>query len=318
MPNVNYTAILALANKKYLPGIMDNFFTSNPLLDILMKSGNYVPFDGHTVVQRLEYGEMTGVAGWVRGDPLTYDENIYATAAEFPVRYMIAPFVINKADEIETNGSIEGIEKALDFKIKSLKKTVNKTFENWLFNSTGISGDAKKIHGLPALFSKTNTYGGINRSTGGNEYWHPYIDNSATARPLTERMMVKAYTSLAINGDAPKLIITTPAIWNRYHEICSNKTVVTDTGKRLANLGFPTLEFMGIPVTFASQCPSGNMMWLNTDYIYLRHSSLANFVFAPFEIDGMDTRSKIIWAGNLTCSECRKQGLINNIDEAGY
>lgn len=321
MPNVNYTAITALVNKKYIPGIQDNFFRSNPLLEILLKGGNYETFDGHSVVQRLEYGELTGGVGWIRGDNLTASTTIPVTAAEWPIRYMVFPFVINKADEIETTGSIEAIEKALDTKIKNLKKATNKLFSNWLFTSTGAGGDAKKIHGFPALFHLQNVYGGIDRATADPDaqaYWRPIIDSSVNTRPLTERLMTKMWTSVAIDGDSPKLIITTAAIWNRYHEIAISKDVNSDTGKRLVSIGHSVLEFMGVPVTYDYQCPSGHMYFLNTDYLFLRYNPAANFWFDEFETDGMDKKSKLVWAGNLTCSECRKQGLISNIDEAGY
>jgi hypothetical protein len=80
--------------------------------------------------------------------------------------------------------------------------------------------------------SPVGNYGGINRSTAGNEYWSSTVfDNSGTNRPLTEDLAIHASDVGRMRGGVPiDRWVSNTAILRRYHEELSDR-VFTSTNK---------------------------------------------------------------------------------------
>jgi hypothetical protein len=73
--------------------------------------------------------------------------------------------------------------------------------------------------------SVVGNYGGINRSTAGNEYWKAAVlSNSGTNRPLTEDLLLQAQDAVRIKGGAKlDAWISNMPIVRRYHEMLSGE-----------------------------------------------------------------------------------------------
>ena len=88
------------------------------------------------------------------------------------------------------------------------------------------------------------------------------------------------------------------------------------TNASMANAGFENIEFQGIPVVRDGNIGGGagtNHMWLlNTNYIHYRPHSAREFV-PEDQINSINqdaTVQFILWAGNLTMSGSRYQGVL--------
>ena len=85
--------------------------------------------------------------------------------------------------------------------------------------------------GLLAAISNANpdavvgNYGGINRSTAGNEYWKSVVlSNSGTNRPLTEDLLLQALDAVREKGGGTvDHLISNLAIVRRYHEMLASE-----------------------------------------------------------------------------------------------
>lgn len=315
---LNYDAIAALTEKKYIPELVDNFFKSHALL-VLLKERAYKPFSGFKIVEPLIYGELSGVTSYAGYDTLTYDQNTPITAAEFDWKHLVAPIIWPKTDEIVNNGSDVQVKDAIKSKVQIAELTLTKAFAAQIYgDGTGNSG--KDITGLGATIATTGVYGGIDRAT--YDWWRGKVyANGGTPRPLTTRLMRSVFLDLSDGPDHPDLIITTDKLWNRYAEMAEGKLTLTNTNSRkLADLGFQVLEFMGKPVVNDKDCPAGTMLFLNLKYLKLRYSPIANF--STTRIHQSDNqvafKQEILWSGNLTCSNCSKQGKIVDLDESQY
>ena len=96
------------------------------------------------------------------------------------------------------------------------------------------SGASLHMNGLISVINNANpaspvgNYGGINRSTAGNEYWESTVfDNSGTNRPLTEDLAMHAMSVARMRGGKPiDVWMSNSAILRRYHEELSDRTFI--------------------------------------------------------------------------------------------
>lgn len=96
------------------------------------------------------------------------------------------------------------------------------------------AGNARHSNGLLSVISDSNpasivgNYGGLNRSTAGNEYWKsPLLANGGTNRPLTEDLLLQAMDAVREKGGGElDAWISNLAIVRRYHEILAAERFV--------------------------------------------------------------------------------------------
>jgi hypothetical protein len=104
-------------------------------------------------------------------------------------------------------------------------------------------------------------YGGINRSTAGNEYWKSTVlDNGGTNRPLTEDLLLQAQDAIRIKGGSKlDAWMSNMPIVRRYHELLSSERFFAFSGpgtlsggigrkeKDPGDEGASVYDFSGIP-----------------------------------------------------------------------
>jgi hypothetical protein len=138
-----------------------------------------------------------------------------------------------------------------------------------LEDTTDISVQALALHsnGLLSVIDSSNpatvvgNYGGINRSTAGNEFWIPFeLGNSGANRPLTEDLMLQLQDGVREKGGGMlNAYLSNLALIRRYHEMLAgeryfalSKPGVLEGGigrreKKVAEDGLTPYEFSGIP-----------------------------------------------------------------------
>jgi hypothetical protein len=67
-----------------------------------------------------------------------------------------------------------------------------------------------------------------------------------------------------------------------------------------------------VPVIYDDQCPTTSMYFLNTDYLYLRPAKGREFkpLGEKSSVNQDAIVMPVVWAGNMTCSNRKRQGLI--------
>ncbi len=155
------------------------------------------------------------------------------------------------------------------------------------------------------------TYGGIGRAA---ETWW-----KAKYTALSDYISLAAIQ--AIDGDLtdgqvrPQLRVTTQDVWDDIYELLTPYQRA-NADQLTAKFGFHTIIVNGIKIVVDAQCPSGEMYFLNFDFLHLRpHKRYAKFHFTGWkEPTNQDTKvGQHLWKGNLTCSNCRYQGRIVSI-----
>ena len=144
-------------------------------------------------------------------------------------------------------------------------------------------------HGLLGVIDSANpnamagNYGGINRSTAGNEYWQAVeLGNNGTNRPLTEDLLLQAMDACREKGGNPiNAWLSNLAIIRRYHEILAgeryfalSKPGILEGGigrkeGKPAEDGLTPYEFSGIPWYVDPFFNANVVIGLDTNHFFL-------------------------------------------------
>ena len=305
MSNPNFDALLSTTLAKYRDQLTDNVFTARPLTYFLTDKGRIRMIDGGTkIVEPLIYGQNSTVASYSGYDTIGLTAQTGITAAEFEWKQYAASIAISGIEEAKNNGDA-AVLNLLEAKVMQAEESLREGF-NTMFFGDGTGNSGKDWNGLGNLVEASGTVGGINRATGGNEYWRSYEENTAGA--LTLAQMNTAYNSVSVGNDHPDMVLTSQTLYEKYESLLQPQLRYTDT--KTADAGFQNLLFKAAPVTYDTGCTAGVMYFLNSKYLTLVGHSGKWFSQTEFvRPENLDAKYALIMCyGNLTVRNAKKQG----------
>ena len=301
---LTYDQLSAITSQKFIPKLVDNIFDSNALFKKLHAKGETV--DGGTqIMQPLEYA-IGAHGGWVNdNETLTLTDTDVFTSAVFDWKQIYEPIIITRRDELKNMGDSAKVN-FVKSKVKNAQKSIRDTMGTALYNS---GADAKAIVGLALATAATGTYGGIAKGT--YSWWQGQADSTTTT--LSVSAMQTMFGNCGIDTDYPDLIMTTQANYNRYYALLQPQQRFSS--QDMVSGGFTSLKFNQADVVVDSHVGSGDMYFLNSEYIHFYNHPDENFRFEPFAkpIDKNSKVAKIFWMGALCVSNCSKQGVFSGI-----
>lgn len=309
----------------------DNVTRNNALLNRLDKRGNnraYTPIDGGTTIwQEIEYA-LNGTTQWYSGYEVINiaPQQIFSTAI-FPIRQAAVSVSVSGLEELQNSGE----ERMIDL-VGGRVNNAEKSLEDLI--AVGIYSDGtvpKQINGLQALISKTptmGTVGGIDASTW--TFWQNIAfssntDGGAPASAANIRSyMDMVYNQLIRGNDMPDIMVADNNYWELYNQNLQaiQRIAEANTGEG----GFMALKYRGKDVLLdggfqgystdpipVGGVPANTMYFINTRYLQYRPHRDRNFT--PIGKNRMsvnqDATVKLMgWAGNLTVSNRRLQGVL--------
>jgi len=290
------------------------------------------PATGRKIVEPIIYakGRAEFYSEW---DTFTLAPKEKLTAAEFEWKQCAGTITLSGLETEVQNTGPEAIFNLLKTETKICQKTIKDEFGTAFFKTTSAS--AKEFGTLyDLIINTTGTVGTINATT--YSWWASIAKDAAalygnssapswtdivtkTNRDFLPTMMRDTWGAVTEDNDHPSIIVTTQLLYDAYETYLSDqKRYMGPADKGLADVGFQNLSFRGVPVVVDSHCPDGYMFMLNEEYLGFRHSKNRNFYFEGFQKPvNQDSRSaKILWAGNVTCSNRRYQGCLYNLPTA--
>lgn len=191
--------------------------------------------------------------------------------------------------------------------------------------------DALHTNGLLSVIDDANpatvvgNYGGINRSTAGNEYWEATVlSNSGTNRSLTEDLLIQASDNARLKGGGRTThAITNQAIMRRYHELLSTERFFSmspsdqmaggvgrrdqgssETGSDSEGMGRSVYDIGGIPFHVEPYFRPNTIVGIDSRHLWLGHSGSVDprpisqiFDNVPFFKETSNATFEIIWYG---------------------
>lgn len=312
--SLNYDALTATTRKHYLKPLVDNVFNATPLLSYLRRKQKPAP-GGTKLVQPLIYAANTSRGSYQGYDVLTVAPTEEITAAEYDWKQLYVTLTISGAEEAKNRGTA-AVLNLLESKMEIAKQSLIEMFSKQLWGD-GTGNGGKDITGIQAAIDDgTNVavYGGINRAT--HTWWKSqYGAGTGGNRPLSLSLVNSMITATTRGADRPDLIVTTPELWDALWEILQKQQRYEAT--RVADTGFDEIRFRGRSVVYDDDCPEGSMWFINSDYLTLRpHVEYANFKDTGWKkpVNQDAAVMQLLWMGNLTSSNCRRQGVLWDLE----
>ena len=306
MAVINYRELGSITQKYFVPKLIDNIFTSNPLLMRARKKWLTLIDGGTQLVQPVAYATTTA-AGWYNGgsDTLTVTSNDQIDSIVLDWAYAYANITIARKDELQNSGKT-AIVNFVKGKVQLAEKTLADTLGTGLYN---LGTTANALIGLRLAVGTSRTYGGVNSST--YTWLNSQVDSTTTL--LTIPAMQSLWGSCTVGNDKPGVIVGTQATQNDYYSLLQPQQRFQD--EETAKGGFTNLMFNGVPFIVDSHSPSGHLFMLNEDYLHLFVHTEENFRFEPFQkpINQNASSAKIYFAGQMLCDNPRMCGKMSAI-----
>ncbi len=312
----NVSDIVATTIEQRSRKLQDNVTKNNALLAYIKDSGGNRPFSGGSqIMEEFSFAENPN-AGWYSGyDLLPVAAADVISAAVFDIRQAAVPVIISGLEQLKNSGR-EALIDLMEGRVKVAESTMMNLVAAGIY-SDGTGAGGKQLIGLDAAVPvnpAVGTYGGIDRAT-----WTFWRSKTTTAGVALTAATVQAamntmWASLVRGVDRPNLIVMDNAFWSLYMSSLQPQQRFMDPSS--ANLGFPTIKFMGADVVLdggiGGYATTKTAYFLNTKYLYYRPHSARNMVpLSPnrrYAIN-QDAEVQILaFAGNMTGSGAQFQG----------
>ena len=295
----------------------DNIFTSTAFW-FWMKNGGKLRTEegGRFIMEPLEYAKNDTITWLTKGGTVPLNDFEFLTESKWDWKYVAITVVRFGIDDQQNRGKA-AIMKLMNRKLDNAENSLVDEIETNLF--TAQAGN--KPYGLPDLVAdtSTNTVAGIARGT---YTWFKNKTKTATSRSfavygLTDMRDLLFECMGNRLQDAPDIIVTHTTPYGYYDdETMEQKQIVNKT---LGDAGFQNLEFKGIPMIWSPACPSDNMYFLNTRFLYFVYDPMMNFdmtEWKPIPEQVNDRAAQVALACAFICTRPMTQGVYHTIDTA--
>lgn len=302
----------------------DNNTNNNALLSRLNERGNIKSVGGGDVIlQELSFADNSTVKNYSGYEELDISPSEVFSAASFDWKQKAVAVAISGLEQLKNSGKERMID-LLEARIANAEASMENSVATDLY-SDGTGDGGKQIGGLQLLVADTptNTVGGIDRNTAIGAFWKNIsfdatTDGSTAATSANiQGYMNNVYSQLVRGRDRPDLIVAD----NNYYGLfwASLQTIQRVTSDKMATAGFTSLKFVDADVVLdggvGGGCPVNHMYFLNTKYIHFRPHRDRNFVplgGERFAVNQDAIVKLIVWAGNMTLSNGRLQGVLKD------
>jgi hypothetical protein len=343
MPSTAFESMLAATINDRSPEITDQLWDSHPLTALMRsKARKKVWTGGEQIEAIISVGSNTTVAARDYKTPIPLEEFNPLRTVSIAPRLMSGSMTIYDA----YNDTNAGKSKILDFQdelINNAKQSFQDALALQLWQDGTLAG-SESLHGLPSIFSQSNTYMGIDRAGTGfagsgilNTWWWPKMGATNTnpftgfvhgafntAGALTIRGGADGgiqglYDACCENGgtDGPDFAITTLTLFNKLKADALFGATGPRYNEKMAQLGYPdNIQYNNMTIVWDRNCPTGYFYAMNSKYLTLRPlSAYANGVKTdpPERLAALGLRASTMlmsWRGNLTCEKPQRMGVL--------
>lgn len=318
MASPNLSEIITTTLRNRSGEIADNVSKGNALLMKLKEKGAWKPATGRSIVQELDYQENGTFMYYSGNEVLNVAASDVLTSAEFDWKQAAVAVTASGLEIDVQNTGQEQVIDLLSARIKNAQRTMKNNICNGMY-SDGTGTGGKQIGGLQLLVADdptTGTVGGINRASYSfwrNQVYDASSDGGAAATAANiQGYMNRLYLETSRGSDHTDLILADSVYYNLFWESLQAIQRITDS--KMATAGFQSVRFAGADVCYEDNTgmPASHMYFLNTDYLFLRYAPKR--LFKPLDkvqsINQDAIAQLILFAGNLTCSNCSLQGVL--------
>jgi len=313
VPNSTFDQVSAITDDWYASSFNEVAFNKHPLFSKLHGKGSK-PSSGNKIKVTLKYQKSKGGAYAARGTVDVGHEDVI-TAARFPWKNYYVPVSLFRDEILDSDGP-EGVRDLLEANLDiAMSKIADDLATDLMVTGTGFYNDDDiQINSLVGLASD-NTYpaaatiGEIPKS---NTFWRGYAAAQATGS-LALSDLAGVWFNLVLQNTQPDMLICNEDVMQLYWALAQPaQRLLRETE---AHMGFTALSFNGAPLILDPHCSATEIFFLTTKFLDLVSHKKENMRFEKFQtpINQNAGVAKIYWRGNITCSDCRRQGVLHTI-----
>ena len=313
--NLNIGDLVTSTLEAYFDGLEDNVTNNNALSRVLKSRKKIKEYQGGREIREpILYGNNSSVQFFENYDtfsPPTTGQEVMDEAA-FSWKQLGGFISLSGREEAINRGEFVKQE-FVKARITQLQAVLNNVFSASLF-SDGTASGGKELTGLRAAVADnpvTGTYGGINRATGGNEFWRNKFSAAvATNAANIQSRMNDLYLSIIRGQDAPDLIVSGYTLFRNYED--SVQAIQRIGNADEADAGYTSYKYKGADIVAEFNCANTRMYFLDTEVLQLRTQS--GRVFDKGEKRVVTNADYCVWPvffmGNLTTSRAASHGVL--------
>lgn len=298
---------------------IDNIFDATPFWFWMRDKGRMkTKVGGRLILEALEYAKNDGVGFIGKGGSVSLNDREFLTDATWNWHYLVAPLVRFGTDDQQNRGRTK-IMDLMNAKLTNAKNSLVDTLETTLAAGAGAVGGA--FNGLQLLVkddpTTSTSVGGINQLT--YTWWQNKSKNMtgisfATLGIYWMRNMLNNVTNNR-RKDRTDIILSGQTPFEYYEENAYDKIQLTNT--KLAELGFDSQAFKGIPMVWSPAIANTRMYFLNTNFLFFVYDPGVYFdmtEWKPIPEQVNDRAAQIVSACSFITNRRRVQGVMYNID----
>lgn len=319
--NAAISDIIATTIQSRTGKIQSNVINNNGLLTYINKSGNVRTVSGGNVILEEISFAANGNAGSYSGyDLLPVAAQDVISAAEYGIKQYACPVTISGLEELQNAGK-EQIIDLIAGRVRVAEESMENLIATDLYgDGTGNGGKVLTGLGAAVVVSPTNTYGGIDSNTW-SVWRNKVVDTSGITSSTIQGSWNSLWASMVLGRRVPNVIVPDNNTWAMY--LNSLQAQQRFSSADSAGAGFSTLKYMSADVILdggnnasATHVPANTAYFLNTRSLKWRPMAGRNFVsLSPKSRVAVNQDAEVqilAFAGNLTCSARREQGIWDN------
>lgn len=340
MPQPNLDEINTLTTKTIMPGIVDDFFKNDPLLQFF-KRNRYFPYVGGPLVQEnFLYAPQNG--DWYSpGGQFNITKQQTLAGLQFTPRYLYVNVTENQEEVEVIIRSPRAIMSRVAADLGNAALTMSAKLAVALYRhgqNVGAQNNATHINGLEeALTDGTNnTWSGVTFPSYGNQSRGDVspalnsptgtISSPSVAGSITYHLLEQSFQSCVIGSEMPVMGVTTPICMGYINESFQPLQRIDTTEP---TIGFPGIKFKTATIVQSNYCPGQGLTtqdvntlgalkpssgetfwWLNPGgegedaliRLYMSSSPKYQFGFTWFKVaqDSTMVAGQILFSGTVT------------------
>lgn len=322
------TATLNSISRRYImPQIVDQVYRSNVFFFRLDRANKHTVRGGTQIEVPLNYKRFTSSQFYKGFDTLdTTPQDVIKNAA-FDWK-QAAVMVTVDGRTVSINDSPESVANLISSYFDIARAEMEEILGNSLFSD--VVTNPLAIDGIQGAIDNGTiaaTYGGLGSRTTTNSFWQPAsgaLDTTTTT--LTYPAMLTVFGAITDGARHPTLLLGTQGNYNRFNLLFQPQqrfpSQPMGEDEQLASAGFTNLLFNNVPFAVDSHVNSSrggttgdSLYFLNEDYwewiVHSNRDIIVEDFQQPVNQDAMV--AKMLFMGNLVCSNVRLQGVMTAI-----
>jgi hypothetical protein len=276
----NVDELLTTSLVNMIPGIRDNIFKVNPVLNYLYQGkygGKMRKRGGAALSHGLLYATNNTAAAYQRydiiattpQDGLTRDQWLWAQYAD--------TVTIDGFTERIANQGTSKLEDLMDTKKMQAEESLSLLLEQEIFAATP---GAKSIQSLPSILSNTGTVGGINGAT--NTWWQDQQTASGSFAAQGRSDLTQTWNLISVQNPAggPEMLISSQSEFQFYEASLVSQERFTDN--KMVDIGIQNLLFKTTPWTWSPQATAGTIFFIHSGGLEFVINTDTDFLVTPF------------------------------------